>query len=81
MEPGNFLCPPNYTKNWKVRDILGTPDPKYEKPTINIQSLRTLTARVEFNKYREIRMVWYNGQRIRHQDLTFSGVYEENMLI
>lgn len=76
MEQGIPLCPPNYTKNWKVRDLLGTSDPKYEKSAINIQGLRPLTARVQFNKYREIRMVGYNGKRIRHQDLPFSGVYE-----
>ena len=37
----------NYTKNRNVRDLLGTPDPKDEMPTIQIQSLRPLKARVQ----------------------------------
>ena len=41
------MCPPNYTKNRKVRDLLDTPDPKDEMPTIQIQSLRPLKARVQ----------------------------------
>lgn len=63
MEPGMPLCRPDYTKNWEVRDLLGTPDPKYANPTFNIQGLRPLTARVQFNKYIEIRMVGYNGKK------------------
>ena len=41
------LCPPNYTKNGKVRDLLDTPDPNDKMPTIQMQSLRPLKARVQ----------------------------------
>ena len=47
MEPGIPLCPPNYTKNRNIRDLLDAPDPKDEMSTIQIQSLRTLKARVQ----------------------------------
>lgn len=46
-EPGIPLCPPNYIKNRKVSDLLDTPDPKDEIPTVQIQSLQPLRARVQ----------------------------------
>lgn len=61
--------PPNYTKNWKVRDLLDTSDPKHETPTIQIPSLRPLGGKSSVNKYREVRMVQYSGKRARHRDL------------
>lgn len=32
-EQGILSCPPNYTKNRKVRNFLDAPDPKAEMPT------------------------------------------------
>lgn len=54
-EPVIPLCPPNYTKSRKVRDLLNTPDPKDETPTINIRWKSSV-------KYKEIRTVQYNGK-------------------
>ena len=76
MEPEIPSCPPNYTKNKKAWDLRDTPDSKDEMPKIQIQSLRQLSERM--NKYREIRMVWYNGKGVKHQDFSFSEVYEKN---
>lgn len=45
--PGIPMCPPNYTQNRKVRDSPDAPDPKDDTPTIQIQSLRRLKARVQ----------------------------------
>ena len=47
MDSGIPLCPPNYTKNRKVRDLLDTPDPKDKLPTVQMQSLRPLKAGVQ----------------------------------
>lgn len=46
-EPGIPLCPPNHTKNRKVRDSLDTPDSRGELPAIQIQTLRPSRARVQ----------------------------------
>ena len=46
-KPGTPMCPPNYTKNRKVRDLLDIPDPKGKMLSIQIQSLRPLRARVQ----------------------------------
>lgn len=64
------MYPPNYNQTVKLRDLLGTPDPKDEIPTVQIQSLRSLRAKSSVNN-REIRMVKYNEKRVRHQDLLF----------
>ena len=77
VEPGIPLCHPNYTKNRKFRDLLDTPDPKDEMPTVQIQSLGPLEARVQFYLlYRKIRMVQYDEKRVRHQGLSFCERYE-----
>lgn len=51
-EQGILSCPPNYTKNGKVRNFLDTPDPKAEMPTS--QTVHGLRAS---RGCREIRMV------------------------
>lgn len=55
----------------KNRNLLDTPDPKDKMPTVQIQNMRPLRARIQVNKWREIKVVWYNGKRERYQDLSF----------
>ena len=47
----------HYNKNRKVRGLLDTPDPKDKMPTIQLQSLRPLRARVQLINTRKSE--WY----------------------
>lgn len=47
MEPGIPFCPPNYTKNRNVKDLLDMPVSVGKMPTFQTQSLRPLRARVQ----------------------------------
>ena len=75
-EPGIPWSPPNYTKNRKVRDLLDTPDPKDEMPTIQIQSLKPLKARVQLINTEKTEWSITMGKRVRHKDLLFLVPYE-----
>ena len=52
-DPGIPPCPPNHTENRSIRDLLDTPDPKDELPTVQIQNLKPLKARVQLIKTEE----------------------------
>lgn len=68
-----FHCTPNYTENENVRELLDTPVLSHKVPIVQIQKLRLKNS---VNKYREIRLVWCNGKRTRHQDIPFWEHYE-----
>ena len=53
LEPGIPLCPPKYTKNRNVGDLLDTPDPKDEMPTVQIQIPRPSRAGVQLTNTEE----------------------------
>lgn len=63
-----FHCTPNYTENENVRELLDTPDLSNKVPMVQIQKLGLKNS---VNKSREIRLVWCNGKRARHQDIPF----------
>lgn len=65
VESGISLCPPNYTKNRNVRNLLDTPDLKDKMPT----KPEAIKGKNLVNKYREVRIIRNNGKRVRHQDL------------
>lgn len=57
------MCPPNYTKNHKVRNLLDTPDPEEKMQTVQTQSLRPGRTKSSVYKYRETRMARYNKEK------------------
>lgn len=52
----NSMCPPNYTKNKKVGDLVDTPDPNGNNSDPKPKATK---VKHSVNKYRETRMVQY----------------------